>query len=307
MTRYTILPSILFLLLLSSCTSKGPGDKYLKQISSSINKDYNLQNGELIAKYNLIDTSRNGKCLFAKNYGLIVSDVVASQKFLNSVRVHLKDTDVLQLASRSKISAIYNNITAINAKYNVVSKRDLEKLKSLVSLPTAVPEESPFDLLDPKQQKISANHFANLASVDNSLRYIPVFLPQTHTSMTSPFGKRTHPIYGEMRFHQGTDFAANKHAMIHAAADGKILEVARSKSYGNFILIEHGGMFRTRYAHLSRLLVDARERVFQGQLIGLQGSSGNATGDHLHFEVIYKGTPVDPMFFVASEYRCRES
>lgn len=305
MTKYIF--SIILLLLLSGCASKGPGDKYLTQISNSISKDYKLQKGELIAKYNLVNSSGNNQCLFAKDYGLIVSDGVASQRFLNSVRARLKNTEILQTASKAKISAIYDSMVAINTKYNVISKRDLQKLQVLVSIPDASSEESPFDLIDPKKQTISADHFANLVAVDEALRHIPIFLPQTYTSLTSPFGNRKHPIYGETRFHKGTDFVATKHAMIHAAADGKVVEVAHSKSYGNFILVEHGGIFKTRYAHLSKLYADSGERVFQGQLVGLQGSSGTATGDHLHFEVIYRGNPVDPMSFVGQEYKCRKS
>ena len=305
MTKYLTALALLF--LLSGCTSKGPGNKYLTQISSSINKDYNLRKGELIAKYNLVNSSGNNQCLFAKDYGQIVSDSGASQKFLNSIRVRLKDTKILQTPSKAKISALYNNVITINAKYNVISKRDLQKLQALISTPDISLEESPFDLMDPKSKKISVNHFTNLASVDDTLSHIPMFLPQTQTSMTSPFGNRKHPISGKKRFHKGADFTSTKHSMIHAAADGKVLEVARSKSYGNFILVEHGGVFRTRYAHLSTLYAYPSERVFQGQLIGLQGNSGDSTGDHLHFEVIYKGTLVDPMFFVGQEYRCRKS
>lgn len=306
MIKYSITPLLLVVLLLSGCGARGPGDKYLKQISSSLNKDYSLQKGELVAKYNLVNISGGNQCLFAKNYGMIVSDGDASQKFLHSIKARLSDTSILQPSSRDKIRALYNNIITINAKYNVISKQDLQKLKSFASLPALQDGTSPFDLIDQKPQTISANHFENLGYVDNTLRHIPIFLPQTSTTMTSPFGNRKHPIYSETKFHQGVDFAASKHAMVHAAADGRVLEVAHSQSYGNFIVVEHGRAFKTRYAHLSKLYTDSGTRIFQGQLIGLQGNTGAATGDHLHFEVIYRGTPVDPMFFVGREYSCRK-
>ena len=267
-----------------------------------------MQKGELIAKYNLISSSGNNQCLFAKNYGMIVSDGDASQKFLHSVKAHLGgNITSLQQASKSKMNSLYSTIVTINSKYNVISKSNLKKLKTFISSPTTQSEESPFDFIDQKPQTISANHFANLGYVDNALRYIPIFLPQTHTTMTSPFGRRKHPVYGETKFHQGVDFAASKHAMVHASADGRVIEVARSKSYGNFIMVEHGGIFKTRYAHLSKVYANSGERIFQGQLIGHQGSTGTATGDHLHFEIIHKGSPVDPMFFVGPEYNCRKT
>jgi len=310
MLRYSkIWLALALLFFLSGCSSRGPGYKYLKQISTTINKDYKLQKGELIAKYNLLNISGRNQCLFAKDYGIIVGDGNATQKFLNSVKERLTDTNQLQTTSRDKTRALYSAITRINAKYNVISQNNIQKLKSFTSSLDTQKEESPFDLIDPKPQKISTNHFANLTYIDNISRYIPIFLPEARAAMTSAFGIRKHPLsgktnYGETRFHQGVDFASSKHAMIHASADGKVIEVARSKSYGNFILIEHGGIFKTRYAHLSKLYTDSGERIFQGQLIGRQGSTGNATGEHLHFEIIFKGTPVDPMFFLGQEYRC---
>lgn len=277
---------------------------YLKQISTTLNKDFKLQKSELIAKYNLLNISGKNQCIFAKDYGMIVGDGNAAQNFLNSVKARLTDTNQLQQASRSKVGALYIAVNRINAKYNVISQNNLQKLKSFTSSQNLENEESPFDLIDPKPQTISANHFANLAYIDNALRYIPLFLPEARAAMTSPFGIRKHPLYGETKFHQGVDFASIKHAMIHASADGKVVEVARSKSYGNFIIIEHNGIFKTRYAHLSKLHADSGERIFQGQLIGRQGSTGTATGEHLHFEIIYKGAPVDPMFFIGQDYRC---
>lgn len=302
-----IVITILLLLLLSGCASKGPGDKYLKQISNSISSDYKISKGELIAKYNLLGIRNYDQCVFAKDYGMILSDEAASQKFLESVKKHMKNPNILSSPSEEKIKKLYDIVMIINAKYNVVSRKDLKKLQQITPNMSGHKEESPFDLLDEKVQKSQENNFSLLVYADNLMRYVPIFLPQSRTTMTSPFGSRKHPLYGETLFHQGADFAASKHAKIYSSADGNVLEVGSSKSYGNFILIEHGKLFRTRYAHLSKIYVSGGEKVFQGELIGLQGMSGNATGDHLHFEVIYKSKTIDPMFFVGSEYYCRKS
>jgi len=305
MIKFSI-TSLILVLLLSGCNTRGPGDKYLKQISNTMNKDYNLQQGELVAKYNLMNISGGNQCLFAKNYGMIVSDENANQKFLHSIKTKLKDTDILQPVSKTKISSMYNNVVTINAKYNIISKQEIQKFKSFTSPSKSQNYTSPFDLMDLKPQRISTNHFTNLASIDKILRNIPIFLPQTSTTMTSPFGIRKHPIYKDTKFHPGVDLVSSKHAMVHAAADGRVIEVAHSKSYGTFILVEHGGILKTRYAHLSKLYTDSGAQIFQGQLIGRQGNTGISTAEHLHFEVIYKGTPVDPMIFVGREYNCRK-
>lgn len=303
-------PYIIFLLLsifLSGCSSsKGPGDKYLKHISSTISKEYNIPKGELIAKYNLTHHDTGRQCLFAKNYGDIMGSPIASQKFLDMLKADKKGRAAIEPNSKNKITAVYNNALVLNTKYNVISRSDLRKLKHLLSITDKSDDsDSPFNLLDPKQASMSANNFGNLEKFDNIVKNIPIFLPQTKTTITSPFGDRKHPIDGKAKFHHGTDFVGKKHAMIYAAADGKVIEAASSKSYGNFIIVKHSQILKTRYAHLSTAYAGLGERVFQGQLIGLQGKSGRTTADHLHFEVIYNNKPVDPMNFVGSEYRCR--
>ena len=99
-------------------------------------------------------------------------------------------------------------------------------------------------------------------------------------------------------FHTGLDIGGDTGDPYTAAASGTIITAGWSGGYGNMILIDHGNGLRTRYAHSTRLLVSAGQHVSQGQTIGLVGSTGNATGPHLHFEVILNGDTVNPMNYL---------
>ena len=124
------------------------------------------------------------------------------------------------------------------------------------------------------------------------------FPPIPGASITSGFGPRVDPVYGDIRIHTGIDFGASTGTPIHAAADGVVVVAGVVGGYGNCTIIDHGQALATLYGHQSQLLVKAGDHVVQGQIIGLVGSTGMSTGPHLHFEVRVSGTPYDPIAFL---------
>ena len=122
---------------------------------------------------------------------------------------------------------------------------------------------------------------------------IPVQAP-----MSSRFGPRTHPVFGDTRLHTGLDFAAGSGAPIHAAGPGRVVWAGPRGGYGNLVVIDHGNGLATLYAHQSETRVTFGQDVATGQLVGLVGSTGVSTGPHLHFEVREKGTPADPLAYL---------
>ena len=112
--------------------------------------------------------------------------------------------------------------------------------------------------------------------------------------ITSEFGWRTHPIFGNQRFHSGLDIGGDYGMPIHAAQGGIVIEAGWIGGYGNTIMIDHGGGIVTLYGHNESLAVGVGQSVNQGDIVAYCGSTGNSTGPHCHFEVRLGGEPVSP-------------
>jgi len=117
--------------------------------------------------------------------------------------------------------------------------------------------------------------------------------------LTSRFGNRVHPIYGDVRLHAGIDIGAPDGTPIVAADDGIVIVAGSSGGYGNLVVIAHGEGLSTAYAHQSSMAVSSGQSVRRGQVIGYVGNTGASTGNHLHFEVRRNGEPVDPLGYVS--------
>lgn len=129
-------------------------------------------------------------------------------------------------------------------------------------------------------------------------------LPENGT-ITSYFGNRVNPVTGKPDFHTGTDIAMPEGTPILAAADGTV-EIANGTdswgdSYGYYVKLDHGSGFETLYAHCSSICVTAGQEVSQGEVIGYVGTTGNSTGNHLHFEVRKNGQRVDALDYFTQE------
>lgn len=116
--------------------------------------------------------------------------------------------------------------------------------------------------------------------------------------ITSPFGYRTHPIFGTTIFHAGIDIGVDYGTPIHAADSGVVVYSGWISGYGNAVIIDHGGGISTLYGHNQSLAVSEGQSVSKGSVIAYAGSTGNSTGPHCHFEVDVNGSPVNPMGYL---------
>ena len=120
----------------------------------------------------------------------------------------------------------------------------------------------------------------------------------SYTRISSPYGYRNHPIFKTKKFHSGVDLAAPGGSNILAAENGKVISAGWNGGYGNCLVVDHGGGISTLYAHASRLCVSKGDFVTKGQVIAKVGTTGNSTGNHLHFEVLIGGKTTDPMAYI---------
>jgi murein DD-endopeptidase MepM/ murein hydrolase activator NlpD len=127
--------------------------------------------------------------------------------------------------------------------------------------------------------------------------------PVLHPEISSYFGMRIDPVTGARNMHDGIDFTGKTGTAIMAVADGVVTYAADKQGYGRLIEINHGDDCYTRYAHSRLVFVKAGDVVKKGQVIALMGSSGRATGTHLHFEVYKHGRPVDPYIYIRQASR----
>jgi murein DD-endopeptidase MepM/ murein hydrolase activator NlpD len=116
--------------------------------------------------------------------------------------------------------------------------------------------------------------------------------------VSSSFGARVHPVLGTTRMHNGVDLAGSSGTPIKAAAGGTVAYAGVRGGYGNTVIIDHGNQYATLYGHASSLHVSAGEKVSAGETIAAVGSTGLATGPHLHFEVRLLGVPVNPLNYL---------
>ena len=125
--------------------------------------------------------------------------------------------------------------------------------------------------------------------------FMPVRMPLFgDASITSPFGYRADPFLGRLALHPGVDLVEAWGAEIHATGAGRVTRAGPMGGYGIMVEIDHGNGLVTRYAHMSKALVEEGQDVVQGAVLGKMGSSGRSTGPHLHYEVRVDGEPVDP-------------
>lgn len=128
-----------------------------------------------------------------------------------------------------------------------------------------------------------------------SMRKSFLMAPLDFTRVSSDFNmQRKHPIYKVTRPHRGTDYAAPTGTPVYAAGDGRVIQAGYNGTMGNFVVIQHSDQYATKYLHLQKRMANTGQRVSQHQVIGAVGSTGAATGPHLHYEFLVSGVHRNP-------------
>jgi murein DD-endopeptidase MepM/ murein hydrolase activator NlpD len=138
-----------------------------------------------------------------------------------------------------------------------------------------------------------------LAALYALVKALPVSAPLESYDIGSGFGVRGDPINGHTSFHTGIDLRAPYMTPVYATAAGVVTYSGYRNDYGKIVEIDHGNGISTRYAHLHHQMVSVGQRVAAHSQIGLLGSTGRATGPHVHYEVLVNGEPQDPEKFLS--------
>lgn len=181
----------------------------------------------------------------------------------------------------------------------------LEELPKDISANTASSIREVEDDLDRliREAKLQDESFHELASALEERQQMWDHMPSIQPTpgwIISDFGYRRDPLTGEMRMHEGIDIAAPGGTIIAAPADGVVKFVGSRGNYGLCLEVDHGYGIMTRFAHCSLIRVNQGVKIKRGQVIALVGSTGRATGPHLHYEVINNDKASDPVNYILS-------
>ena len=144
----------------------------------------------------------------------------------------------------------------------------------------------------------TAADLSEAETLSQTAERLPLARPTAASRQTSGFGVRVDPFTRRAAFHTGLDFAGPRMTPVKATAPGKVTFIGRRSGYGNTVEIDHGGGFKTRYAHLASIGVRLGQEVAVGERLGGMGSTGRSTGTHLHYEVWVRGQVQNPARFV---------
>ena len=193
--------------------------------------------------------------------------------------------DLIDQKTRDIISYetdIQNKEKAIKEFEDGIKAQDAE----IAAMEAAIAEE--------KKRIIASN--GTVLSYDNGPFKFPM---ATYTRISDEYGMRIHPTLGVEQFHNGVDFAAPKGTAIYAAYDGIVVAATYSATMGNYVMIDHGDGLYTIYMHASALYVKKDDIVVRGETIAAVGSTGRATGNHLHFSVRLNGEYTSPWNYLS--------
>jgi murein DD-endopeptidase MepM/ murein hydrolase activator NlpD len=264
---------------------------------------------------------------FVAPKGLDEENLIKKDKqTLNAIRNSHFHLNLFTETSSQRIKTIEKAIlkTGLNIKKPSI---DIEKIRNqkiaeyslndkaqITNLPKGGPEQD-FDaeleralsekkLSDPEfiERKIEQAKFNNeveyLIVLEKLTKALPLSQPMKNYYISSGFGSRIDPITNRLTPHRGLDFVGSPREKVISPSPGKVILARWFSDYGNAIVIDHGYGVTTRYGHLSKIKVVEGERIKEGKVIGLQGSTGRSTGNHLHYEVRYRNVPLNPKRFL---------
>ena len=273
-----------------------PEDSNTGAFSFKLNNKFNL--------YAILDKNLNWTSFKAirpvKQETLLISGKIKSNLYLSAQEVDLPEDTLMEFVQLMGYSVDFQRQIQEGDTFKILFNQSFDVLdKKRIGLDKISYAElnvsgEPFKFF---RYQSNEGNFGYYDSDGQSARKALMRTPINGARLSSGFGMRKHPIKGFSAMHKGVDFGAPSGTPIFAAGDGVLEKVGWVNGYGRYILIRHNSTYKTAYAHMRGWAKGIRRgaRVYQGQVIGYVGSSGNSTGPHLHYEILINGQQTNPL------------
>lgn len=261
-----------------------------------------------ITKINQADQKMIEELRVAKEEVATAKEALEIQKTqLETTKKELDDAQVVLEEKRAEADELLNQLVAKGEEYMALvmeaeaAKSDLEtEIEDLEDEYDAAKYQEYLEWLasQPPKQPSTPSNTGGTGGASNVTAGITWLIPCSYTRVSSAYGWRTHPVYGDQRFHHGIDLSASSGTPIVATRSGKVTIATFSNSAGYYVNIDHGDGFMSRYLHMTHYIVSPGQQVTAGQTIGYVGSTGVSKGAHLHFSLYYNGASVNPAAYI---------
>ena len=223
---------------------------------------------------------------------------------LEQTKAELKASEEALQAKRTEADALLTQLIATGKEYETLLDKAEQEVEDLTNRIDDKKEE--YD--NAKYQEWLATSVppttrppqfsGGAAGEGNIVGGVTWLVPCNYSSITSPYGWRVHPVYGDQRFHSGVDLGAKSGTPIVATRSGVVAAADYNWSAGYYVTLDHMDGFESKYLHMTHFIVKKGDYVSAGQVIGYVGSTGTSTGAHLHFGVYYNGNSVNPANYI---------
>lgn len=244
----------------------------------------------------------------AQNQGLIMERIEFLEDRIERLKVENESfIDAIRQRTRHRIGEFEDiiNMTGLSSQTLELKQSALEEeAEEKEAAANAVKEDPKGGPYVPEaaeevveREKKLFDEIDHMMMLHGVLEKLPLAQP-VKGKFTSGFGRRLDPFTRRLALHTGLDIAGPVGARVHATNDGVVSFAGRMGAYGNAVDVDHGLGLSTRYGHLSKVLVSDGQKIKAGDIIGVQGSTGRSTGNHVHYEVRYNDTPLNPKNFI---------
>jgi len=227
------------------------------------------------------------------------TELEEGQKALEATREELEVAKVEQEKKRKEADALLTQLIATGEEYEKhIAEVEEEEDALSIKIDSAEQLYENAKYLEWLATSVPSPPSGGTAGDGTTIGGLTWLKPTTYSRVSSPYGWRIHPVYGDWRFHNGIDLSASSGTPIVATRSGKVVVAQYSSSAGYYVTVDHQDGFQSKYLHMTHYIVGVGDYVTAGQVIGYVGSTGVSTGAHLHFTITYNGNYVNPADYI---------